>query len=44
MSVSKLISTLAALDDEKRRLDSAIAAIETAKRTQKAPETSMSVN
>lgn len=36
MSVSKLISTLAALEDEKGRLETAVATIGTTKRTQKA--------
>jgi hypothetical protein len=45
MTVSKLFSTLPALKDEKRQLESAIAAIETAKRKREAgPEPPMSVN
>jgi hypothetical protein len=45
MAASKLVSMLEALKDEKRRLESAISAIETAKRKRKAgPEPPISVN
>jgi hypothetical protein len=45
MGASKLASMLEALKDEKRQLESAIAAIETAKRKRKAgPEPPVSVN
>jgi hypothetical protein len=45
MSVSTLMSRLAALKDEKRQLEGAIAAMETIKRKQKAaPEPPVTVN